>query len=188
MTSNSSLERAVADQFAARADQRLHLRVGLDDGALADLVDAAGSDQRFQIRGHGGGGLVRGFRRLHEDHLVIGGARGRIGAGEFQGEVACHHAVADGERCFVLQSLPVQQRAILAAQVLHFPRAAVAGKSHVLPRKARIIGVSELTGAGTAERNPVAIERHQNRLAVTIPDDKLGRNLGRDLRICSHGF
>ena len=74
----------------------------------------------------------------------------------------------------------VQQRSVLAAQILHGPLAVAADDGQMLARKSDIVGVTELIRAGAAERDAVAIQGYGGGLAVQVADDQFARgNFGR---------
>ena len=70
----------------------------------------------------------------------------------------------------LIDALAVQDGAVLAAEVLHLPGVAVAGEGEVLARQTGVVGIAELIGAGPAEGDAIAIERHHHVLAIDVAD------------------
>ena len=84
------------------------------------------------------------------------------------------NAVAGLERRGPVDALAVEQRAVLAAQVLHLPLAfaGIAHQRQVLAGKPGVVGVTQFVGAGPSQRDAVAIQRNGNGLPVKIADDE----------------
>jgi len=96
--------------------------------------------------------------------------------GEFDGQVAGGDAIAGPEGRNFVDALAVDEGAVLAVQVLDRPFVVGTLEGQVLARKAGVVGIAELVGAGAAERDFVAVERDGDGFAVDISDDKFARS------------
>ena len=67
----------------------------------------------------------------------------------------------------------IQQGAVLAAQVLHVPLVGDPDQRQMLARKAGVVGITKLIGAGAAERDAVAIQRDGRDLSFPVADDNV---------------
>ena len=69
-------------------------------------------------------------------------------------------------------ALAVEQSAVLAAQILDAPVVAGAHQRHVLARKPGVVGIAQFAGAGAAQRDAVAVQRHRDGFALQIANDQ----------------
>ena len=72
----------------------------------------------------------------------------------------------------------VHQRAVLAAKILHGPVVAIAFQNHVLARQAGIVRKAQFGGAGTADREAVALQRDGLNLPVRALNDNFPGHAG----------
>ena len=168
-------QRAVLRKLSARANQGAHLRVALHDGGLIQ-VGCLGADHGLEIGDDGG----RGSRKavfIFDKYDGLGNETGDVG--EFDDEVPRGDAVPGAERRGSFQTAAVQQRAVLAAEILDAPVQAGAGKRHVLARESRVVGIAQLAVAGAAQHDAIAIQGNRDGLALQIAHDQFaGRILG----------
>ena len=173
----------VAGQFASGVDQGPHLRRALHahDRGLVQIV-ARRPEDGAETGDHGGGAVRELLLVLDEHHGVLVRA---AGAGEFDGQVPRGNAVARPERHRFLDTDAVQQRTVLAAQILHGPLAVAADDRQMLARKPDVVGVAQLICAGAAECDAVAIQGYGGGLALQVADDQFPRS---SLGGCRQGF
>ena len=95
---------------------------------------------------------------------------GRSRLSQFERQMPGYDAVAKAQRSGALDTVAVDQGSVLAAQVLDLPLAVDARQGQVLARQPRVIGVTKLIGARTAEGDAVPVERDADILAIDVTD------------------
>ena len=157
-------ERAVFGKLAAGANQRAHLRAALHDGGLIEIVGLRARARASRLATTVVAVLEKLSSLVDEDHGVRERARD---VGEFDGEMAGGDAVAGAERRRRFEVLAVEQSAVLAAPDPRRATAVARGSrtGQVLAREAGVVGITQLVGAGAAERDAVAVERDRNGLS-----------------------
>ena len=159
-------------ELASGADQRAHLRAALHHGGLVEVVRLRSQDP-IQAGDHGGGAVRELLLVIHEHHGVLAGL---AGAREFDGQVPRRNAIARRERHHLFDADAVQQRSVLAAQILHGPFAVAPDQRQMLARESDIVGITQLVRAGAAERDAVAIQGYGGGFALQVTDDQFAGN------------
>ena len=145
-------ERAAGGQFASGAEKGRNGAAPL--GRERGLVFGLALQEVFE---RGADGLLRGTGEngpFEEDGLVGVDLGGVV----HQDDAAGDDAVPGVQAHRAGHSGAVEKGAVLAAEVAEYPDVAVALDGHVLARKADIIGKAEFVGAGTAEREALALQ------------------------------
>ena len=106
---------------------------------------------------------------IHEHHGVLAGL---AGAGEFDGQVPRRNTIARREGHRLFDADAVQQRSVLAAQILHGPFAVAPDQRQMLARESDIVGITQLVRAGAAERDAVAIQGDGGGFTIQVADDQ----------------